>query len=265
MARAGSPLFEAAWQANFAVQDVSLAGLAFSRKADLVHVHDARAHTVAALAAWVPFVVSRRVAFPVKRTVLSRWKYRRPRRFLAVSQFVAGELKSAGIAEEKIDVVYDGVQDNVTPAVWSAHAGAVALASDDPQKGRDLVESAARIADCPVVYSRDLTKDLLDASLFLYITRAEGLGSAALLALAMGVPVIASKLGGLPEVLGDGHAGLLVENDPMQIATAIKRVREDSALAGTFIERGKERVVKLFTAQKMVENTLASYRRALAV
>ncbi len=265
LARAGSPLFAAAEQAKLAVRPVSLAGLVFARKANLVHVHDARAHTLAAVGTRVPFVVSRRVAFPVRRTVLSGWKYARARRFLAVSQFVAGELLSAGIAGDKIDVVYDGVQGDVTPAVWSAGASVVALDSDDPAKGRDLVASAARLADCPVVYSSNLTKDLLSASVFLYITRAEGLGSAALLAMAMGVPVIASKVGGLPEVLGNGRAGVLVENDPLPIAEAIQRVREDSALARTLIERGKERVAELFTAQQMVDNTMACYRRALGV
>ena len=56
--------------------------------ADIVHAHDARAHTLAAIAARAPFVVSRRVAFPVKRSLLSQWKYRQAKRYLAVSQFV---------------------------------------------------------------------------------------------------------------------------------------------------------------------------------
>src|SRR6266852_464365 len=41
---------------------------------DLIHAHDAAAHT-RALTSRLPLIVSRRVAFPVKRGLLSRWKY----------------------------------------------------------------------------------------------------------------------------------------------------------------------------------------------
>src|ERR1700743_857505 len=56
-----------------------------SRGFDVVHAHDARSHSIGALsfpgprASPPPLVVSRRVAFPIKDSALSRWKYRRPR------------------------------------------------------------------------------------------------------------------------------------------------------------------------------------------
>ncbi len=178
-----------------------------SKDFDLVHAHDAHAHTMAALASRCPFVVSRRVAFRVKSSLASKWKYRRARRFLAVSQFVAHELEAAGVRPEKIDVVYDAVETPEFSNVWTPSAPAVALASEDPQKGRTLVERAAHIAGIPVVFSADLKRDLLNASMFVYISQSEGLGSAALLAMVMGVPVIASKVGGLAEVFEDGLSG----------------------------------------------------------
>jgi len=264
LARAGSPLFQAASEAGFPVHSAGLQSLRqHSRTADLIHAHDARAHTQAAIAARVPFVVSRRVAFPLKRGLLSQWKYRQAKRYLAVSQFVAAELARCGIAKDKIDVVYDGVETNIHTE-WCAQHPAVALASRDPAKGRDLVEEAARISGIPVSYSDDLPTHLVTASMFIYITRSEGLGSAALLAMAMGVPVIASNVGGLPEVLGHGDAGLLTPNDASKIAAAMQLLRDDSALAQTLIEQAKIRVAEHFTAQRMVDNTLASYRRALA-
>ncbi len=265
LARAGSPLFQTAGKAGFPVYPVGLQSLRkHSEKADLIHAHDARAHTQAAIAARVPFVVSRRVAFPLKRGLLSQWKYRQAKRYLAVSQFVAAELGRSGITQDKIDVVYDGVETNIQTE-WCAQNPAVALASRDPAKGRDLVEEAARIAGIRISFSDDLSRDLTAASVFIYITRSEGLGSAALLAMAMGVPVIASDVGGLPEVLGYGDAGFLTPNDASKIAAAIKLLRDDSALAQTLIERGKIRVAEHFTAQRMLDHTLASYRRALAV
>ncbi len=266
LARAGSPLFHSAAEAGFAVHSATLWNLwAHSKSADLVHAHDAHAHTQAALVSRAHFVVSRRVAFPLQRSLFSKWKYRQAARFLAVSQFVAAELLSANIAKDKIDLVYDGVDTGVKAGEWRPDYPAVALASSDPAKGRDLLEEAARLAGMPVKYSSDLSSDLARASMFIYLTRAEGLGSAALLAMAMGIPVIGSDVGGLREALDFGAAGLLVPNDPLQIVAAMRRLREDSNLARTLVEQGRKRLAAQFTAERMVERTIESYRRALAL
>ena len=71
LARAGAPLFEAARRGGWRVEPLSLLGAArLARRHDLLHAHDARSHTIAALLPGVPLVVSRRVAFPIG----SRWK-----------------------------------------------------------------------------------------------------------------------------------------------------------------------------------------------
>ena len=166
--------------------------MAQGNNADVVHAHDARSHTLAALLVAKPLVVSRRVAFPIKRSPVSRWKYKKPARFLAVSEFVATQLKCAGIPTEKIDVVYDAVLPSELMGEWNPLYPAIALATADPGKGRDLVEQAARHAGIDVLFSDDLLRDLRKASMFVYISRSEGLGSAALLAMQLGIPVIAS-------------------------------------------------------------------------
>jgi glycosyltransferase involved in cell wall biosynthesis len=266
LARENSPLFQAAEQANIAVYPANLRNLwRRSKQAHLLHAHEARAHSAAALASQVPFVVSRRVAFPPKQSMLSKWKYHKASRFLAVSEFVAGELERSGIDKQKIDTVYDGVDAEGREGQWCVDGPAIALASGDPAKGRDLLEQASHLAKVPLLYSNNLPADFArSASLFVYITRSEGLGSAALLAMAMGIPVVGSDVGGLREALGFGDAGILVPNVPEAIAAAIRRLREDSDLAKTFIERGKTRVFQTFTTQILIETTLASYRRALA-
>src|SRR5205814_519183 len=159
------------------------------------------------LAARCPLVVSRRVAFPVKKTILSKWKYGRARRYLAVSRYVEGQLKAAGVEPGVIDWVPDGVEFTPSECHWSSMGLVVALATDDRQKGRDLVVAAANLAGVTVLFSENLISDLQGSSLFIYITRSEGLGSAALLALSYGIPVIASKVDGLAEVFLDGVSG----------------------------------------------------------
>jgi glycosyltransferase involved in cell wall biosynthesis len=265
MARNNGPLSKVAAAAGFAVLAADTKELwRCAKEATIVHAHDARAHTMAAIASRRKFVVSRRVAFPVRRSVASLWKYQRAARFLAVSQFVAKELQAAGIRKEKIDVVYDGVEMMTPDAEWNPQNPVVALASNDLQKGRDLVDEAAREAGVRVLFSDDLMRDLPHGSLFVYITRSEGLGSAVLLAMSTGVPVVASCVGGLVEVFADGVSGIFVHNDSQEISRAIRQVLDNPALAHNLIQQGKARIAECFTKEHLTRGTIAAYERALA-
>jgi glycosyltransferase involved in cell wall biosynthesis len=127
-------------------------------------------------------------------------------------------------------------------------------------KGSDLVARAG----LEVHRSSDLASDLTDAGVFVYVTRQEGLGSAVLMAMAAGVPVVASRVGGLPEIVEDGVTGLLVDNAPEAIAAAVIRLLEDRALAAGLAEGARRQVEQRFTASAMASNTLAVYERVLS-
>jgi Glycosyl transferases group 1 len=263
LARAGSHLFREGTRYGISTIPCSLANVFVqSTKTCILHAHDARSHTIAAISSKAPFVVSRRVAFPVRRGLASRWKYSRPARYIAVSEYVARELESAGITPDRIDVVYDAVAPS-QEGTWDATAPAVALASDDTGKGRAWIERASQISGIPVRFSSQLPADLRRASMFVYMTRNEGLGSAALLAMAMGIPVIASKVGGLAEVFEHARSGLYVSNDPEEAAQAMQQLRNSSGLASAIITNAKQRIRESFTVKKMLAGTIASYQRAL--
>lgn len=224
-------------------------------QADIFHAHDARTHTLAALTGVRPLVVSRRVAFPVKQGWLSRWKYRRPDLFLAVSAFVAEQVTAAGVPPEKVRLVYDGI-DALPPS--SRTGPLIALASTDPMKGNDLV----RAAQVPVTFVDDLPLALRTARAMLYITRSEGLGSGALLALSAGVPVIASRVGGLPEIVHDGENGFLVDNTPEAIRAAVARLPELGTNQAAS-DRIRHLVLRRFLADHMGSSTMAAYAEVM--
>jgi glycosyltransferase involved in cell wall biosynthesis len=93
----------------------------------------------------------------------------------------------------------------------------------------------------------------------------EGLGTSVLDALAAGKPVVATHVGGIPEIVEDGETGLLVPpSDPHALATAILRLMDDTHLAVRLASAGASRVRAAFTADRMVEATLAVYREVLA-
>jgi hypothetical protein len=254
----GSPLWDRARALQLDVRPLGLRAIyKLSRQADLVHAHDARTHTLAAVLAGAPLVVSRRVAFPIR----SRWKYRHASRYAAVSQFVKRVMMEGGVPEEKISVVYDGV-----PLGEPAAGGelVVAPSSGDPRKGTALALEATRSAGVDLLLSRDLEQDLAGAGLFLYLTHAEGLGSAILMAMAAGVPVIASNVGGIPEIVRHRENGWLAENQPEPIAAAIRELLADRALARRLAARGRQTVEEKFSVDQMIHNTIHVYRQVLA-
>jgi len=253
LARPNAPLFEAVRKGGWRVEPLGLTrAVMLARKHDLVHAHDARSHTLGAIVRGAPLVVSRRVMFPVG----SRWKYGRARRYLAVSEFVKRVLMAGGVPEEKISVVYDGVP------VLESEPGSVILApanAGDPQKGAPLAMEAARLAGAEIELSTDLERDLRRAAVLVYVTHSEGLGSGVLLAMSAGVPVVASNVGGLSEVIRHRENGLLVDNVAAEIAAAIRELRDDPAMARRLGAAGRRTVIGRFTVDHMVRRTIEVY------
>ncbi|MBI3088040.1 MAG: lipopolysaccharide heptosyltransferase II [Candidatus Omnitrophica bacterium] len=92
----------------------------------------------------------------------------------------------------------------------------------------------------------------------------ESFGRSVLESQAVGVPVIASRLGALAEVIEDGRTGLLVPpRDPGAIARAVRQLMDDDALRALLIEQGRRRVEERFTVDRMVDDTLALYQECL--
>jgi glycosyltransferase involved in cell wall biosynthesis len=252
------PLFEAARQRGWRAEPWGLVRtMLLARRHDLIHAHDARSHTLGAIVSSERLVVSRRVAFPVG----SAWKYRRSRRYLAVSEFVKSVLVAGGVPEERIAVVYDGV-----PLLEPARGSSVVAPANafDPCKGAPLAVEAASLAGVELKLSTDLERDLRDAAVFVYITHSEGLGSGALLAMSAGVPVVASNMGGLPEIIRHGENGLLVDNTPQAIAAAVRQLLDNPAFARRVGDAARRTVMERFTVDQMVRRTMEVYREVLA-
>jgi len=221
--------------------------------ADLIHAHDARAHTYGAFANFGrtarSLVVSRRVGFPVKQTIVSRWKYLQATMFLAVSKFVAARLKNAGVEKGVVRVVYDGIPIPPSPA--------------KPERGRvaAVPGKSVELPGIPVHLSTNLFDDLSRASVFLYVSEMEGLGSAAIAAMAAGVPVVASGVGGLPEAVEHERTGLIVRDG--DYAGAVRRLLDNPKFAADLGAAGREKATREFSVEKMVESTLNAYNEIL--
>jgi glycosyltransferase involved in cell wall biosynthesis len=90
----------------------------------------------------------------------------------------------------------------------------------------------------------------------------EGLGTSLLDAMACARPIVATRAGGIPEIVEDGVNGLLVQpRDHAAMAAAIVRMLKDAGLRRRMGDAGFARVRERFTVERMVAATAAQYAR----
>jgi glycosyltransferase involved in cell wall biosynthesis len=96
-------------------------------------------------------------------------------------------------------------------------------------------------------------------------TRTEGVPASLLQAIAVGTPVVASRVGGIPEVIAGGETGLLVEpGQPVALAEAIRAVVTEPDLARRRADAARLIVESRFGHTKAVDRLLALYRELAA-
>lgn len=109
----------------------------------------------------------------------------------------------------------------------------------------------------------DIPRLLTASDLLCLPSREEGLPLAALEAMAAGLPVVASAVGGLPEAIEEGVTGRLVPpRAPAALAAALRDLLADSAGARAMGRAGRERAAERFSLPGMIAATRAAYQEA---
>lgn len=269
-------------------------------RADLVHAHDARAHAIA-LAALVgrrhiPLVVTRRVAFVPR----GRLKYgARVARFVAISHAVRDGLVAGGVQSDRIDVVHSGVPSPVVdhPRDWRRECGwptesviCGVVGAMTVEKGIGLLDEIARhmpdadrsrarlvllggvsagvttiggMSAMRAGFVHEVHRAMAGLDVLWHPATSEGLGTAIIDAMALRVPPVAFRVGGLPELIVDGECGLLVPaGDIEAFANAAALLVRDAGVRTKLGEAGPGRAA-LFSVARMAEGTSGTYERVL--
>jgi len=245
-----------------------------------------------------PYIVTRRVDNPIGNHWLAHKAYRRAAFVVTVAQRVADIVSTydSSIQVRVICSVHSGLKpdDVQTAAIRDAAAGKFLIghvgALDNSQKGQEFIIQVARelqnthpdfqfllvgggsdetmlramatgVENLSFTGFVDNVGDYLSAfDIFILPSNKEGVGSILLDAMAQSLPIIASRVGGVPEIVQDGSNGILIDPArPAQLKTALLRLHDDPALRRELGENG-ERVSRNFTAGAMAERYLDLYR-----
>lgn len=225
---------------------------------------------------------------------LDAWAGRRYRRVVAVSDHTAGELSGRiGWRRMPISVIRNGWFGSPVSGVAPPGPTVVCVGNFRPEKRHDLLVQAFASVRCAVpsarlvlvgdgalkaslkrqVNSLGLTESvfftgyqvdpwpwLAEASVLAQASKYETLGISILEGMAAGLPIVATAVGGVPELVEDGVTGLLVpEGDAHRLSDALERLLNSPKLARRMGEAGRARAQK-WTDQKMASQYFDLYQ-----
>ena len=138
----------------------------------------------------------------------------------------------------------------------------------DPVNFSGVEESPASIIFTGKLSPEDLANEYKTANVFVLPAivdskgDTEGLGVVLIEAMELGLPIVASNVGGIPDVVIDGESGILVpEKDPVALADAFKRLEAHPALIEKLLAGARKRIDECFTWDGIIERQIEVYKR----
>lgn len=114
-------------------------------------------------------------------------------------------------------------------------------------------------------WRRDLPRVYADVDVLVVSSDNEGTPVSAIEAMAAGVPVVATRVGGLPDLVTEGETGLLTPpQDPDALATAVLRLVHNPQRAASMGQKARTAVQDRFTAPRLIADMERLYLRLLA-
>jgi glycosyltransferase involved in cell wall biosynthesis len=142
------------------------------------------------------------------------------------------------------------------------------IVGDGPERGRleQLVNELGIGGQVELLGERTDVPDLLaDAGFFVSSSLTEGISLTLLEAMAVGLPIVATAVGGNPEIVVDGETGYLVPSqNPPQLADAIVKLCQQPDEWATIGRSGRDRVVEHFDVQRMTHDYEQLYQGLMA-
>lgn len=227
-----------------------------------------------------PFVITRRTSNAVKDNFLNRTIYRSASHIVAISKVIATQLEKQ--FSRKIDLIGDcsshmqcdyKTVKRFREALKNRFVVGNVGALINREKGQSVLIDAAKILKTKIPelvvvfvgagddlnllkqhaegmpnikfvgFKRNVVDYIASFDVFAYPANYEGIGSMLLDVMEQGVPIIASDVGSIPDVVKDGQSGLLIKpGDAEALASCILQLKRDSALRKNLVANGQNEV-----------------------
>lgn len=131
---------------------------------------------------------------------------------------------------------------------------------------RVLVAASPILSSCVMLagFRNDLERILPCLDVLVHPAEMEGLGVSLLQAAACGVPIVATRAGGIPEIVQHEYNGYLISPGAVsELAMAVNRLLADPQLARQLGQNGRQRVAEQFSLQSMVQGNWSIYHHML--
>lgn len=221
---------------------------------------------------------------------LRSWWTRRANTVVVPSEYLRGCVRGWGVPDERIVVIYNAVEpgggerseplplqtpfkvvvvgrlvpwkrvDAVVDAIRDLSCVGLVIVGDGPERGR-LESEVERLGMRDRVYFAGATSTARAAALmaacdvFVLGSTYEGLPHTLLEAMALGLPVVATAVGGVPEVVRNGDDGVLIDFEPQSLREALARLFADPGLRGRLGRGAQMSVTTRFSMDAMLAQT----------
>ncbi|SHF03226.1 glycosyltransferase [Streptoalloteichus hindustanus] len=279
-------------------EDIAIVPLALSaawrhRLPLVLTVHSSMRHTL-------PISGARSAVLRVLGGTLERYGERRAQAVITLTTRLARLLAAHGVPADRLHVIPSGVRRALFHSADGAHlvdvprprvlflgrlhrqkgvadlvralalvpSAHLVLAGDGPERARlsrlaGVLGLAHRVRFLGFVPHDQVPALLRDVDLLVMPSRYEELGTALVEARHVGVPVVATRVGGIPDVVRDGVDGLLVPpGDIVALAGALQRLVDDPVLADVLASRARRRAAS-YTWDSLAERVLDVYQRVV--
>jgi len=155
-----------------------------------------------------------------------------------------------------------------TPAIRAKRSDVRVVIVGEGALRQSLERQAESLGVAPAVLfsgfrpPEEIPRILQVADVFAFPSVQEGLGSSLLEAMAAGLPIVATRIGGIGESIRDGETGLLVPpGDSPRLAQAILRLLDDGALSARLARSAQQWVGAEGTKERLIRETIRVYER----
>lgn len=246
-------------------------------------------------------IITRRLINPIKNRSIPKYNFGKIERIICISNAVKAIIMPSIENRERLEVIYSGIKIPTLQDVGKSlkedanfvvgyvaaftkekdHVTFLAVAKSLISKYPEISFRFLLVGDGPLIeqikneskridgnfvftgFVEEVSQAYLEMDLLLHTSKSEALGTAILDAMKIGLPIVATKVGGIPEIVLNGKNGFLCDiGDYGEMASSVYKLASNRDLYNSFSKNSKA-IIPKFNVTSMVNKTVELYHEVL--